>query len=383
MNKKEVLEIRKQFSPANCTISRICGCYVDGEKEKKLEFKEAFLSLPEEEAFKYFDIFKSTLSGTLGKNLLNLEFPLDQELNDGTQKFLLALRDSKLKDDILLEEFYNKIIEHYPFGENYLILLIHAAYDVPGVSTDGMEMFDASDSVYDYILCSICPVGLSKPGLSYNADRNSIEDRIRDWIVESPAKGFLFPLFTDRNSDIHGVLYYSKKPEELYPEFIEDVFGCPLPLSAGTQKEAFHSLVSDTLGEECDYEVVKNIHENLAELIEETKDSPEPLSLTKPEVKRLLEKSGVPDEKLETFEKDYETAVGDKTPLLASNIASVRSFNIQTPDVVIKVNPDRTDLVETRIIDGKQCLVITVNDHIEINGINARTIGAPGISGDE
>ena len=180
MNKKEVLEIRKQFSPQNCAITRLCGCYVDGDKEKKLEFKEAFLSLPEEEAFKYFDLFKKTLSGTVGKNLINMEFPLEQEKSGGTQEFLLQLRDSRLTDDMLLSEFYDKVIENYDFAEHYLILLIHAAYDVPGKASDGTEMFDASDSVYDYILCSICPVNLSKAGLCYNAEHNSIEDRIRD-----------------------------------------------------------------------------------------------------------------------------------------------------------------------------------------------------------
>ena len=155
MNKKEVLEIRKQFSPENCAITRICGCYVDGDKEKRLEFKEAFLSLPEEETFKYYDIFKRTLSGTLGKNLINMGFPLEQELKGGTQDFLMQLKNSKLTDDMLVSEFYDKVIEYYDFGEHYLILLIHAAYDVPGRSSDGSEMFDASDSVYDYILCSI------------------------------------------------------------------------------------------------------------------------------------------------------------------------------------------------------------------------------------
>lgn len=374
MNKKEVLEIRKQFTPENCAITRICGCYVDGEKEKKLESKEAFLSLPEDEIFKYFDIFRKTLSGSIGKNLLNLSFPLEQEMSGGTQDFLLKLRDSKLEDDILLEEFYDKVIENYSYGENYYIILIHAVYDIPGVSSDGSEMFDASDNVYHYIMCCICPVKLSKPGLSYNAEKNSIEDRIRDWIVEMPEKGFLFPLFNDRTSDIHGSLYYSKKAEDLQPEFIEEVLGCPLPLTAELQKESFQAIIEDTLGEDCNYEVMKNIHENLTEMIEETKDSPDPLELGKYDVKHLLTKSGVPEEKMETFEKDYEETVGERASLLASNIASVRNFSIQTPDIEIKVSPDRTDLIETRIIDGRQCLVITVNDHIEVNGINARTI---------
>ena len=59
MNKKEILEIRKQFTPANCAITRICGCYVNHEKEKICQSKQAFLSMPEEEAYKYFDIFSA------------------------------------------------------------------------------------------------------------------------------------------------------------------------------------------------------------------------------------------------------------------------------------------------------------------------------------
>ena len=374
MNKKEVLEIRKQYTHEKCSITRICGCYVDGEKNIKTQLKEAFLSLPEEETFKYFNLFKQTLSGTLGKNLLNLEFPLDAENPGGPQEFLLKLRDSKLQDDALLEEFYQKIIENYYFPENYYIILIHVAYDIPGKSLDGSEMFDASEDVYEYLLCSLCPVKLSKPGLFYNAETNNIENRLRDWVVEPPVKGYLFPAFNDRNTDIHSMLYFSKMAEELQPEFIESMFGCFLPLTADSQKETFNYLISDTLGDDCDYEVVKNIHEHLTELVEETKDSPDPLVLTKPDVKRLFELSGVPEEKLETFDQTFEAAAGEKASLLATNIAGGKKFNIETPDVVIKVNPERTDLIETRIIDGKECLVITVNDHIEVNGVNVRTI---------
>ena len=377
MNKKEILEIRKQFTPANCAITRICGCYVDHEKTKKMESKDAFLSLPEEEAFKYFDIFKKTLSGTVGKNMLNLEFPLDAEMPGGAQEFLLKLRDSKLEDDMLLEEFYDKVIATYEYAENYYIILIHAMYDIPGKSTDGMEMFDASDEVYEYLLASICPVSLSKAGLSYNAEDNRIQDRIRDWIVDVPAKGFLFPAFNDRSTDLHSVLYYTKKSEDLQPEMIDQLLGAKMPMSADTQKETFQMIIEDTLGEDGDYETVRNIHETLNELIEEHKEEPEPLSLDKTEVKKIFEKSGVDAEKMEHFDQNFETNAGEKASLLATNIAETRKFNIETPDVIIKVNPERADLVETRIIDGRQCLVIPVDDHIEVNGINVKTIRQP------
>lgn len=374
MNKKEILEIRRQFTPANCAITRICGCYVDHEKNKKLESKDAFLSLPEEETFKYFDIFKKTLSGTVGKNMLNMEFPLEAEMPGGTQEFLLKLRDSKLEDDMLLEEFYDKVIATYEYGESYYIILIHAMYDIPGRSTDDLEMFDASDEVFEYLLMSICPVSLSKAGLCYNAQDNRIEDRVRDWIVDMPDKGFLFPAFNDRSTDLHSMLYYTKKSSDLQPEMIDQLLGAKMPMSADDQKETFQMIIEDTLGDDGDYETVRNIHETLNGLIEEHKEEPEPLALDKTEMKKIFEQSGVDAEKMENFDRNFEENAGEKASLLATNIAETRKFNIETPDIVIKVNPDRADLVETRVIDGRQCLVIPVDDHIEVNGINVRTI---------
>jgi len=373
MNKKDVLEIRKQFSPSNCAITRICGCYVDHEKEKKCEEKSAFLSLPEEETFKYFDIFKKALSGTPGKNLLNMEFPLVQEEPDGTQAFLLKLRDSKLEDDMLISEFYDKIIEGFEYAENYYIILIHANYDVPGKANDGEKMFDASDTVYEHILCCICPVKLSKAGLSYISEKNHIGDRIRDWVVDMPVKGFLFPAFNDRNSDIHQVLYYSKEPEDIQPVFIDQVLGTHMPLTADTQRDSFHMVVADTLGDACGYEVIKNLHENLQEMLEEHKEDPEPLELSRPDVRKLLENSGAPRDKMKFFEKEYEAAVGEKQSLLASNLTDTKKFNIETPNVIVKVKPDRTDLIETRVIDGRTCLVIQIDDYLEVNGVNVKT----------
>ena len=369
MNKKEISEIKKQFTPANCAITRICGCYVDGEKNKKTKLKEAFLSLSEEEAFKYFEIFRKTLSGTIGKNLINMEFPLEQEKEGGAQEFLLRLRESKLQDDALVDEFYDRVIDSYDYGENYYIILIHAVYDIPGKSSDGLEMFDASDEIYDHILCSICPVKLSKAGLCYNAETNHIEDRIRDWIVEMPDLGFLFPVFNDRSTDIHGVLYYSKNAEQLRSTFVDQLFGCEVPLSAGGQRDTFNTLVEETLGDDCAYDTVMNIHEKLNEWVESQKDSPDPAILTKPEVKRLFEECGVEGEKLEDFDARYEATAGEDASLMAANITNTRRMEIKTPDVVIHVDPDRAELVETRVIDGRRCLVIPMEDNVEINGI--------------
>ena len=128
-------------------------------------------------------------------------------------------------------------------------------------------------------------------------------------------------------------------------------------------------LVEDTLGEDRNYEIIRNIHDTLNDMIIEHKDEPEPLELDKADVKKVFEKSGVPAKNMELFEQNYDAAAGEKNSLMAENITETRKFNIETPDVLIRVNPDRADLVETRVIDGIQCLVIEVDDHIEVNGI--------------
>ena len=189
-----------------------------------------------------------------------------------------------------------------------------------------------------------------------------------------PDKGFLFPAFNDRSTDIHGVLYYTKKSEDLQPELIEQLLGARMPMSANTQKETFQILIEDTLGEEGDYDTIRNIHETLNELIEKHKEEPEPLQLDKTDVRKVFEQSGVSAERMEQFDRNYEETAGEKTSLLAANIAETKKFQIETPDVVIKVNPERSDLIETRMIDGRQCLVIAVDDHIEVNGVNVRTL---------
>lgn len=374
MNKKETLEIRKLFTQEQSCILRICSCYVNERKEKVCASQGAFLSLAKDEAIKYNELFKSTLSGTIGKNLLNMEFPTRQEFEGGTQEFLLRLRDSELKDETLVTEFFDRIIAGFDYPEHYDILLIYGVYDVPQKTSDGAELFDSSEEVFPFLLCSICPVNRSKGGLSYLPELNCIGERIRDWIVEPPINGFLFPAFHDRRADIHQTLYYTKNPENSHPEFTERILGSVTPLSPVHQKEAFQSILMHTLGEDADYEVISSIHENLNDMIAETKDEPEPLTLTKTNMKHLLEASGVPQTELNHFEETYEEIAGPQTAFMASNLTNAKKLSIETPDIVIKVNSDRTDLIRTQFINGRQCFVIAVDDHVELNGMSIKTM---------
>lgn len=371
MTRKELNEIKSQYTLENCGILRLCGCYVDGERNKITQFNENFLNLPEEEKHKYFDIFKKTLSGTPGKNLIDMKFNVDAYADEGTRTFLMNLRDSGLKDDRLLDEFYDRIINNYSYVGNYLILLINQVYDIPAVTTDNIEMDDASDEVYSYILCSICHVNLSKPGLGYDEEDNNFHDKKQNHMVDVPDVGFLFPSFNKRSADEDMTMFYTKDVSEFEDGLIDCLLDCVAPLPAKQQKETFTSLVSEAVGEEADLQVVKNIHANLEQIIEEKKqESPAPVMLDKNEMKNLLEKSGVKEERLENFEEHFEMAAGEHGKLVASNVSSGKKFEVKTPDVVIKINSDKTDIVSTQVIDGRQCLVIQIDERLVVNGIS-------------
>ncbi|MEE1113546.1 MAG: DUF4317 domain-containing protein [Eubacterium sp.] len=372
MNKKEVLEIRKLFAKDDCRLDRIAACYVDGHKNKVFRMKEAFLSLPDEEMFKYTEILKKALSGTVGKNLLNLEFPLAEEAPGGHQADLLALRDSELKDDAMIDSFFDKIVETYLYAENYLILLVHGNYDVPGKASDNAEMFDSSEYVYNFVLCCICPVSLNKAGLCYNAEVNTFVDKVQDWMLQNPEVSFLFPAFNDRNSDIHSLLYYSKNPEILHPEITDDLLGCTLPLPASDQLDTFNTIIEETFSNHCDFEVAKTVHEELNALLEGKKEEPEPTPLEKADIRRFLERCGADSEQIEHFDEVYDDDRHEDVHLLASNLANPKKFEVKSPDVKISVSGSRTDLIETRMIDGVEYIMIPVTDTVEVNGIKIR-----------
>lgn len=368
MNKKEIAEIKKQFTPANCAITRICGCYVDAEKNKKTKIKEAFLSIPEEEMFKYFDIFKKTMSGRLGKNLMNLEFPLAQEKEGGTQEFLMRIRASKLKDDELLDEFYDKVIENYDYPENYYIVLIHAVYDIPGKASDETEMHDASEEIYEHILCSICPVNLSKAGLSYDVAENNIKDRIRDWVVSRPETGFLFPAFNDRCTDIHSTLYYNKSTKNIHDYFLENVLGTPVLVTPDNEKHNFLDLINNAIDTGKTFDFAENLVESLENVRMQKSDIPEIVTIPCEEMKRLFENCGLQEEVLADFAENWNYYFMNE-PIVLDNVHNSKTAKIVTPDATICISPDKIKLVELQNVNGVPSLVIPVNGELEVNGI--------------
>ena len=369
LDKKAIAEIRKLMTMNNCRIDRIRGCYVDENREIVTELRETFLALEESTVEKYCEIFRQTLGGKHGKNLFNLEFPLSEEEAGGRQDMLYRLQQSGLEDSTLVRAFFDRVIETAKFPDKYLILLAHGIYDIPGRTSDGIDMDDASDYVYDFVLCSICPVILLKEGLCYDPEKMSFLDRRSDWAVQRPDAGFLFPAFNDRGSDIHQALFFARRPDEMHPELMEDFLGCPMPLPEEDQRGVFKNVVEATLGRDCDFENVKNIHEAIGQLVEQEKDSGEPAQIEKVQLRRILYENGAPQESLDIFDEAFDAAVGEGGTLMAENAADTKKLEIKTPSMRITVKAEMADMIKTRFIDGAEYLTIPVADDIEVNGI--------------
>jgi hypothetical protein len=379
MIKKEINEIKSLFDTIQeCNILRLAGCYVNGEKMKVKTFNERFSNIPEEEMYKYLEIFRRTLSGTPGKNLMDAAF-IDDNPDNAGKALLNKIRESELKDEDALDIFYDKVIENYSYVGNYLILLIYQAYDVPGMTTDGIEMDDASDEVYKYILCSICPMKLTKPGLGYDDDLGEIHTMRQIFAVELPETGFLYPAFNERSSDDGSILYSSKRSDYLQDSMLDKVLNVSITLPAKQQKEGFTEFVTEVLGEDTSFETVLSIHENLNETVENKKSemAGETIFLEKQEVRNVFEKSGVPAEKLTTFDSKFDEqftvkegpAVKVEEKLCAENVAPLRNFEVKNANMVLRLKSRKTDIIGTRIIDGKKCLVIEMTDDLTVNGI--------------
>lgn len=425
MNKKEVLELKRRFKKEAATFTRVCGCYVDGNHNKVCKFGNTFLNLEEDEFYKYLEIANKTLSGTIGNNLLELKFPIEEEEVGGRQHILMALRASKLEDENLLDTFYDLVIDTYDHAGNYLIVLFHDAYDVMTRTKDNNNL-DESEEVYEYLICAICPVDLSKPGLGFLEDEHRIGPRVRDWVVGAVDTAFLFPAFNDRSTDIHSTLFYAKNTKEPHSEFMANGLGCGIERTATEQKMAFHSIVRNVLGAEDEHtdDVLLDLQQNLSDMIDEYaethNDDEDVFLLDKEVVTKLLADSEISEEKAAKIEKSVDEAFGEKPPAAENVIDSkalvqnelrvekmaledqVGTLTVQltekdealaertsqliekqeeidnyiaetkTYDVVLRVKPEKASQIKSQVINGQKCLVIPMgeDEHATINGVN-------------
>lgn len=372
MNEKEIAELRRRFRPDKSNINHIRGCYVNERREIVSQFDQSLAITNQDETEKFLTILKRTLSGTLGKNLIDITFATQQVVEGEEHKLLMALRSSALRDENAVQAFFQRVIQSLTLEGNYLILLTHDTYDVPYRSKDGERQDDASTDSFTYILCSICPVKETKPALSYHVHENTFRNRTADWLVSPPELGFLFPAFDERATNLYNALYYSRDIGENHAEFVDAVFHSEIPMPAAAQKETFQTILGEALSDDCSYEVVQAVNEQMCELIETHKinKETEPLVISKGTVKSFLKCCGVPQDRVETFDAKYSNEFGEETALSPCNLVDAKQMEVRTPDVVIRLPQDRGDLIETRVINGRKYILIHADDGVAVNGVN-------------
>ena len=372
MNEKEIGEIRRHLRRDRSNMTAIYGCYVNPEKEIITEFHQSLGMMPENESEKYFAVLKRTLSGTIGKNLIDITFKTSQVAGSEEHGLLMKLRETKLKDDELRQTFYRKVMDAVTMEDNYLILLGCDTYDVPFKSKDDSFQRDQSEEVYTYLVCAVCPVKQTKPNLHYVAEEKLFHDGAIHHMVSAPLLGFLFPAFDNRSTNIYNALFYSKDIKDGHDAFIESVFNTPVYKPAAEQKKSFEALLTTALGEECSLDVVQTVHDEICQRIEMHKEAKvaEPLLIAKEDVKEVLKSCGVSEDNLAKFSVDYDEAFGFEAELHPKNIIDNKKFEIKTPDVSIKVAPDRADLIETRVIGGVKYIMICADEDVEVNGVS-------------
>ena len=374
MNTKEIGEIRRHLRRERSNITAIYGCYVNENKEIISQFRQSTGMMPENESDKYFALLRRTLSGTIGKNLIDITFKTSQVAGSPEHKLLMTLRDSKLADEEARTELCRKIIDAIRMEENYLILLACDTYDVPFKSKDDSFQKDNSDETYTYILCTICPVKQTKANLHYVPEEKLFHDGAMNHMVSAPALGFLFPAFDNRSTNLYNALYYTHDTKAGQDELVEAVFNAPIAKPAAEQKKSFEALLTTSLADECSLDVVQTVHDELCQRIAMHKEAkiPDPLMISKADVKEVLNSCGVSEKSLSKFSVDYDEAFGFEAELHPKNIIDDKHFELKTPDVVIKVAPDRSDLIETRVIGGVKYILIPADETVEVNGVNIR-----------
>ena len=372
MNQKELNEIRRRFRPERNAISRIYGCYVSSSKGIISYIDTSLGFLPEDEQNAYLGLLKKSLSGSLGKNLLDIEFSTRQVVDGEEHHLLQKLWQSDLKDDTAREMLYQKIIDSVNMGDsNFLILIAADAYDVPHRGKDDTVLPDGSDQMFRYFVCSICPVKDPTLNLRFVMEENAFHSCSSGNIVSAPAVGFMFPCFDDRAANIYNLLYYAHKPDEIHQELIDTLFRVEPPMSAVEQRNVFDSALCDTLDDDCSYDVVQSVHEQIRGRLEDHKESrnPEQLDLSIAEVGGILSRSGVSQEKVQAFQEECQKQYGDDAALTAANIIESKKFEVCTPDVKISVSPENSYLIETRVINGRPYIMIPADGGVEVNGI--------------
>ncbi len=201
IKREDMLELTRRMTLARNSIVRIAGCYIDQDGDFDGSFNTNFLKLSAQERTKKLKLAKSMLFSETNINLKQYEFPQDQRKAGSMWQLLRAMNECELKNDALMDTFYDFVMEHYQAEGAYAILVFHGRYDIPAKASDHESLWE-SEEVYPYLICAVCPIdGEYEPG--------------------NPECGFLFPAFTDRSGDLSHTAVFQADVKRPHKELLE------------------------------------------------------------------------------------------------------------------------------------------------------------------
>jgi len=371
MNKKETAEIKKNFSDKSgfFIMERVLTGFIDAEKNLRYHHVNSCLTMPVEEHDVYDETLKKVLNTNVGKSFVEYEFPNEAYEEGKPQEMLYTLLRSELKDEVLCENFLNHIANNIAYTGPFAVITAYCTYTIRKKDKND-EYAEGEDEIYNYLLTAICPVNTGSDGFVFDSFNNEIMKKMNTELIisKAPSDGFLYPVFSNRSSDINHVMYYAKSASKPNISVIEDVLGCTFVMSAENEKANFQSILKNVVGDDLDYMVIKTVNEKIQEVVEENKEETDKTVIDDLRLKDILTDIGVPQERVEMVAPVFEKVCGS-TPLTASNLVENKTV-LAAPGITVNIKPSAADKVRTSVVDGRRCLLIDIDDPtIEINGL--------------
>lgn len=206
IKREDMLELTRRMTPKRTSFTRIAGCYMDADGEIDGTFNTSFLSLSPQDKAKHLAIAKAIPFAKTNEQLKEYKFPDTKMAAGNVWQLLMGMKACGLKNDALMETFYELFGECYQTEKDYAIYVFHDSYDIPAKASDKEWLWE-SEEVFDYIICAICPlVGDYEPG--------------------KPECGFLFPLFVERSGSVSHIAVFHADARRPHREMIEKLLGC-------------------------------------------------------------------------------------------------------------------------------------------------------------
>ena len=348
MEKADIRELRKAVKARDNIVDWVYGFYVDADNNTVWDQVMRLADMEDAERFRHVAMFQRVLSTRIGRDTFSVALTEQNEA-------LLALRSTDSGDTAALEAFRDAFTAGYTHTDPYYATLTRIVYDVPLKGTDGRKLEDG-DVVYEALLLAVCPAKLTRAALGFREDR--VAELDRRWQIGNPVAGFLYPSFSERLEDRNEVMLRSNAPDG--EDFLTALFAVQAeaaPVGAETQRALF----SDLLGQmDVNLESAAAISENL---VEKAAEEDAPQTLEKQTVRKIAEAAGAP---MEDFDEIYDETIGDTQ--IALDAVAESCITVKTDAMTLKVPIDKAQLIRTRIIDGREYILIPADGTVTVNG---------------